>query len=379
MEHDTVSHHTTNHAAQHSHQETMEEVEHPTCPETRDASSDPFLKWANGYNPSNTWTRNAFIRHANCVTFSFRSIEILDLEFTLTHGICDFTQDQMLELYNCAMPMDDKTFQEIVECWIGNASLTNYSNKTNKVSFSFKTYCQPENWQITREIYCIIWPQSAESLGGNTREMDLDVSIEPKTLKAARRLNLILAFHQLRALRGSESVWSALLPISLVLLFVEQGHNQYDDIHDAQWVLKEQNKIPGSTFDLHFGLFENAATTESNNRWFHRQICSGLRRLCPADDDIGLPPALSNVAFRDLKSGTIAVKSNLWPLKCPTFCFFVVLEQGFDEIGTLCSLLYETLKASRFFSDGNWKLTVSDKRLLQRWHKSLEDLCISET
>jgi hypothetical protein len=374
MEDEIVPNHIVNHAAQYSHQAIMEETEHPTCPETQDASSDPFLRWANGHDPSIAWTGSAFIRHANFVNFSFRSIEILDLELTLADGIYGFTQDQMLELYNCAIPMDDKMLQEIERCWIGHASVANYSNKISKVSFSFKTYCRSTDWQIIREIYCIIWPQSAESLGANAREMDLDVFFEPKMLKAPRRLDLICAFHQLRTLRGSESVWSALLTISLVLLFVEQGLNEHENIKDVQWVLEDQNKIPGSTFNLHSDLFKSAAITKRDNRWSHHEVFSGLRKICSVDNDVGLPPALSNISFQDLESGTIAVKSNLWPLTCPKFCFFVVLEQGFDELGTLCSLLYETLKVSRFFSDGNWKLTASDKRQLQGWHSALKEL-----
>ncbi|KAF2258273.1 hypothetical protein CC78DRAFT_621936 [Lojkania enalia] len=338
--------------------------EHDFFSDIQDASSHPFLRWATGHELSPSWTAIHSIRHSDIVAFSFRTLEPGgwdELEPWLSN-----VDTGPMHIY--AIPVRRKHLSELHRYWTGEIGDEIAGNQIICVSLLFHTYFQPENWQITRQICCLIWPSQLTSpiqtLGSG--ESRLHIKQQQPQLST-----LIQLFRHLRGIHGSHSVLHALQGQSLVLADNRSFSQGIDEIH---WSQPEVAGISDSLFQSWIRIFDSAAQSSKDFRLSYRDSPLSLRIVQPNEQyqvTDPVSPLLANETSEE--DGIIAVKSSSWPAECPKFCLFVSLRENFDNRASLGSLLYRTLRARNIYLNDSEELNDHDRRILRNWVDAFKD------
>lgn len=163
---------------------TAREVVNNGQPDFQDTSSHPFLRWADHRDLSTPWGPHTSIRHSDIVRFSFRILEIPEGQQSLEDLISSLKYDRenltMMFLHalktiqqnQCTLPLKRAQIYDLAKYWTGiNAQMPYGQNTMNRrpdqtvdTFFLFRTFCQQEDWQIKREVYCVIWSFRAASV-----------------------------------------------------------------------------------------------------------------------------------------------------------------------------------------------------------------------
>ena len=343
-------------------------------------SSHPFFQWANSLSPSAPWTNQACIRHSDIVTLSFRVLLMPESDGAFRDLICSSHYDKedlgmMLSLIGYSFWLGRHQIDELQNFWTRvdddaaqESSLSNIGEPV-RVFFFFRTFCQPENWQIRREIYCTVWSWRAmralSLLCGNTTATDLEVY--PCLEDFRQSHEFIRAFEGVRNIFGRESVAYALDNTCLILRPVKAPRA---DGSQLQWASPSNHGITEAAILQYCGFFDAAAN--GAQRYHHQRI--RIRQLIRAQQNTDIPTILGPVPEAvGNGGGMLAMKPSSWPTECPRLCLFVLLDSGFNERALIASLLGDTVRNRQIYSCGSdltW--TENDRRIFENWKRALE-------
>ena len=365
-----------------------EEVVSDNQPDFQEASSHPFLRWA---GHCDVWTPNTSIRHSDIVMFSFRVLEIPenqqsfhDLIYSLRynrenstmmlHALKVILQNQ----YTLSLKRDQ--LHDIEKYWTGvNAqtsygrSITNHPDQRIKTLLLFRTFCQQEDWQLRREVYCVIWSSRAASLLSMILETDINFSFDEDSLLSIQHSEFIRAFQQLRKLSGRRSVAYALHNTSLILLPCDDASGRGSQL---QWRQPQSQGIPEHVIAGYVALFDSASCSEDLVQSYYHQF-GRLLWVLRTEQGTDTPPDLERIPDNVGEGGAmLTVKPGAWPQQCPRFCLFVLLGHGFHDEAHLGRLLRYTIQVRDMYcvyedaAQGSEPLTAADRHLLRSWEDS---------
>jgi len=356
----------------------------------RDASSHPFLRWANSHDASAPWATQTCIRHSDIVAFSFRILlmpendedfqSLMNLQYreesitTMLHLLALTSQSQYSVLLRRGH------IYELEKDWIGaeknasHASSATYSDDVVRAFFFFHTFCQAGDWQIKREVYCIIWSSRAAQLLSTLIDTDLELHRGDKGWRLTQHFEITRTFPQIRNLFGNKSVAYALHNASLILL---HGGSLNRDGGHLQWALPPDQGMTEAEIAQYFALFNAVECNAWMSQLYHRRsfrLLQVLRTEEATEIPLGLPSVSEDIG----KGGAmLAIKPNSWPSQCPRFCLFVLLENGFDDKAQLKRLLRCARKEREMYGvnrdtvDGRLSLSATDEKILKDWKNAL--------
>ena len=370
---------------------TTQEVVNDNQPDSENESSHPFLRWAGRGDASTPRAPHTSIRHADIVMFSFRILEIPESPEIFHDLISSLRYDHgnstMLDALKAiqqnqyTLPLTRGEIRDIETYWTGGETRkpngqSNMSNpdETVEAFFLFRTFCQQEDWQVKREVYCVIWSSRASSVLSMFLETDIDLFLAKDSLLSIQHYEFIQAFQQLRNISGRESVSHALNNTSLILLPCDDGSEHGSQL---QWREPQGQGLPEYVIAESVALFDSASCSEEVVQSHHHQ--SGRLLWVPGTGTATNPsPDLGTIPDSCGKGGAmLALRPGGWPQQCPRFCLFVLLRQDFDDEGRLGTLLRYTIQERDMYcvyedaAREQEQLSVADRHLLKSWGNSL--------
>jgi len=356
------------------------EVESHNHQNVQHTSSHPFLQWANSLSPSAPYTSQACIRHSDILTLSFRVLLMPEGDGAFRDLIRSSHYDKedlgmMRSLLEYSFWLGKHQIDELQNFWTsvdnGAAQESSLSNigEPVRVFFFFRTFCQREDWQIRREIYCTVWSWGAmralSLLCGNVAGADLEGYPSREDFRKSQEF--FRAFEGIRNIFGRESVAYALENTCLILRPVKTPRA---DGSQLQWASPSNHGITETAILQYCGFFDAVA---NGARQYHHQ-CVRVRQLVRAEQNTEIPTVLGPVPEGvGNGGGMLAVKPGSWPTECPRLCLFVLLASGFNEKALIASLLGSTVNNRQIYSSGSgptW--TENDLRILENWKRALE-------
>ena len=348
-------------------------------PNTQDASSNPFLKWANYRDVSAPWTAQTSIRHANIVSLSFRVIlipHIWEDIHTVLHSSM-FEEDmragalgllEALQQPSYSILLRRRHIWQLAKNWTGK-DMSSYdpSSATNpdeviRATFFFRTICQSHTWQIEREICCI-----TSTFTGT------DVEPHPDgRFLLHQHFQILIALAKVRNIFGKESVSYALQNCSLIL-----RHSHYPDEGEGRLRWDSLPNQEDSSIGQYVDLFNSATRdSETSRLYYHHSV--GLLQVHRTGEMTEVPPCLPTISENAGKAGAmIAVRPSSWPVECPRFCLFVLPENGIDNKARLGRLLHDAIEDRNFYfaesdtAHGRTTWGAADWKLLRDWEAFL--------
>ena len=368
----------------------VQEVVSAGQPDFQDASSDPFLKWADhrdDYIPANT-----SMRHSNIVMFSFRVLEIPEQPegyYDLIHSLRYDRENSRIMLHvlsvirqnQYTLPMTRGQIRELEKYWTGENTQTSYGrsiishpDQRIKAFLLFRTFFQQEDWQIKREVYCVIWSSQAASVLNLFLGAGINFIFAEDSLVSIQQSEFIRAFQRVRKISGRQSVAYALDNTSLVLVPCNDasGHG-----NQLQWRQPQSQGIPEDVVEKSVAWFDFASYSEDVVQSYYHQA-AGLLWVIRAEQTIDLTPDLISIPDDVGKGGAMLVmKPGDWLPQCPRFCLFVLLNHGFRDQSLLAQLLRYAVQMRDMycvFQDVGQEpdaLSAADTDLLEKWEQSL--------
>lgn len=372
---------------------TAREVVNDDQPDFLDASSHPFLRLADHHGASTPgWAPHTSIRHSDIVMFSFRVLEIPetrdsfhDLISSLHHDHEDATVMlhalKAIQQNQYSLPLKRAQIYDLEKCWTGVNTQTPYGQSTInrpdqrvETFFLFRTFCQQENWQLIREVYCVIWSLQAASVLNMLLGTAIDLFVDYGSLPSIQHSELIQAFQQLRKLSGRQSVAYALNNTSLVLLPSDDASGPGNQLH---WYHPQSRGLTEHVIAKFVAFFDSVSCSEDVARSHHFQ-CGRLLCVPRTEQATDTSPNLETISENVGKGGAmLAVKPGAWPQNCPRFCLFVLLSHDSLDEARVGSLIRSTIKERdmyRVFEDAAQEpetLSAADRHLLRSWGDSI--------
>jgi hypothetical protein len=370
----------------------VQETEYEGQLRPHDASSHTFLRWAESRDLSKSWALNSCIRHSDIVKFSFRLLELPETEDNLTElisSLYDRTDgDEATEpIYHLAnlTRKNPYTFvlmrghlPEIERSWTGTEAQSSYKsciadqNEEVRVTFFFRSYCQPKDWQIIREMHCIVWSPAAARMFGDYFGSGDDLEFNTSSLQHVLAFQVSQQFQQLVSLSGKYSVACALLGASFVLQ-PAQDSSQNEEL--AHWLSPQDGGLPRLVIAQLSTLFDSDSSGEDPIRLYQYQSHSLLQVRQDQQHLSPMPLSLlqQSAYFGELEA-VMAIKPETWH-ECPRFCLFVLLDHDFDDEARLRGLLraridnHEFLAAYGYDAQDQPAWSKDDWTILQDWRK----------
>lgn len=340
----------------------------------QDASSHPFLKWANYSDVSAPWIAQTSIRHANIVALSFRVLlmpNFREVAHTLLYPL--FDEDMWARSWDVLEALQQSSYSillrrrhiwQLAKHWTGEdmspydpSSATN-SDEVIRAVFFFRTICQSDTWQIKREVYCIMSTFTGTEIEPHPDEEFL----------LNQRLQVLVALAQVRNIFGKESVSYALRNCSSIL-----RHSHYPNEGERQLQWGSPSDQDNASVKQYLALFSSATRDPGISQLYYRHSVGPLQVL-RAGEMAEVPLFLPRISEDAAKAGAmLAVRPSSWPAECPRFCLFVLTESGIDNKARLGRLLHDVIKERNFYfadSDtarGQPKWSAADWKLLRDW------------
>jgi hypothetical protein len=318
--------------------------------------------------------------------FSFRVFEVSDTEDGLQDLISSLQNDQNAQtaILDLQLLMQDNPYtfvlkrgdiSEMEKCWTGTNAPTSYeswienSDETVRAFVYFRSCCQHNDWQINREMYCIVWSPAAAKIFGNHFSTDVAQGFMGSDFQRALVAEVIHSFQQLRSLSGKYSAALALVGIFYVLL-------PYQDSQEGalvHWRSPEEGGLSTPMLEQLTGLFNSSAggDTVQLRQYQSRSLLKVFHDQQPFNN-----PARFLQVVNDLSKleAVIAIKPNSWPQECPRFCLFVLLDQDFDDEDILRELLHDAIRKRAFLAAADQPLwTADDENLLKGWKQNFSE------
>lgn len=316
----------------------------------------PFLRWATAHSSSEQLSNFATIRHANIIVYSFRIRDIHDMEQFFHRRASAHhlgSKLKLLDLMKSAIMLQARDLYELARYWTSKTPVVDNANGTITVSLFYHTYCRPNDWQIVRQIQCIIWPedyyqQKMNGLNG--------VLVDKLRKQQPVRLDRLLSsFVQLRSLSGRHSLYSALNDYCL-LPFVSD--------RTVDWA-------PGTIFGIRPTIMKMCIGLLDDNLLFADRP-NQVEGISTVDGDEGNTEILQSILGEvpGWQQAVVVVRPDWWPSESPKFCLFVLLNDDYDNREVLVKLLRDEFSRRRFY--GLDRCSPSDTRRLREWLSWLE-------
>ncbi|KAF4633227.1 hypothetical protein G7Y89_g4891 [Cudoniella acicularis] len=325
-----------------------------------DASSHPFLRWADRRDVSTPWTFNTSMRHSDIVMFSFRILEIPE------------TQESFHDLIYSDNHENSAVMLHALKVILQN-HITSHPDQRVKTLLLFRTFCQQEDWQLKQEAYCVIWSSRAASLLSIILETDIYFSFDEDSLLSIQYFEFIQAFQQLHKLSGKQSVAYALQNTSLILLPCNDASGRGSQL---QWRQPQSQGIPEHVIKKTVALFDSASCSEDVVQSYHHQR-GRLLWVLQTEEATDTPPDLIRIPDEVGEGGAmLAVKPGAWPQQCPRFCLFVLLDHRFLDEARLGGLLRYKIHMRDMYcvyedtAQEPEALSAADRHFLRCWEDS---------
>lgn len=220
--------------------------------------------------------------------------------------------------------------------------------------FFFRTIFQSHNWQIEREVCCIM---------STFTRTDAEPHPSEEFLLNQRLQKLLIALAQVRNIFGKESVSYALQNCSLILCHDNEGQLQWDSLSSQG----------NASVKQYLALFNSATRdSETSRLYYHHSV--GLLQVFRTGEMMEIPRCFPSVSEDASKPGAmLTVRPSCWPKECPRLCLFVLPENGIDDKTRLGRLLHDAIEARNFYfaesdtAHGQPPWGAADWKLLKDW------------
>lgn len=283
-----------------------------------------------------------FQRLMQSLQYTEEELRVMSHLLELTHGS------------QYSFPLSKIYTRELAEDWTApeisssQRPSATHSDRPEKAFFSFRTFCQKEDWQIKREINCIIWSPQAVELLNSHRATDIGDAGDQGVVRSMQPSQISRTFPQLRHLFGKHSIMYALYNTSLVL---SHGTRPYGDESELRWAPPSAPGIDEAAVVQFCRLFDAAShdSVMSQRNCFQRIRLLQLRRSGQA---VEIPSSFPLVPKNIGEEGAILAKRcDSWPPQCPRFCLFVLLEDDFDDKARLRHLLRYAVRKRQIYGE----------------------------
>lgn len=231
--------------------------------------------------------------------------------------------------------------------------------------FHFHTFCRRNDWQIFRELNCVLWDLT--DVQRYTAAVQQEAFSPPynMTEESGLHATLVELLSMVRDVSGKASVLDALKNTRSVLSKVPASA---EDLSPIRWV---------AGCSSHMEPFEKSAS-----RWhwpahfYHESAQTVALRQKPSEreDGLGVVPV-----FKDCGQvgGLLAKRRQSWPTQCPRFCLFVMLDIKASEKSQLKQLLLSVIQEKEIYGikterSEQAEVLKDDRRLIRKWLESLE-------
>ena len=310
-----------------------------------------FLRWADMHKASPYLSNFATIRHANLIAFSFRIREIADIESYYQSGVNQYSHNELsklLELYQSAVAITRSDIRLLRSYWTGDYSFVASSPGEDIVhaSFFYQSYYRQYDWQIVREVNCVVWPSAGiHSEHILNRETAPIHSPQPHV----QYHDFFQGLRPLMDMRGNVSTWCALTNYTLIPYLVNLDGENYVlwDIPDSSSV-----KVSQKTIGACKELIKNDSLFLQSTQLAREHGQSRIRILNPADFAWNLShilPGLEDMDISDQHDGIITVRPQDWPETCPRFCLSVMAANALDNPSAVPRILEWALTERKFY------------------------------
>ncbi|KAF2109609.1 hypothetical protein BDV96DRAFT_585029 [Lophiotrema nucula] len=329
----------------------------------------PILRWADLHLESAEFSSFATVCHANIARFTFCIRDITDFEVYLSNAGSEYTRRerwQLMDIYRISIQISRTTLSRFESYWTqrGLAETTSSPDEIVRATIFFHTYLHHMNWQIVREIVCVIWPSEIVSEDGDL--LHISSFVQPADVVSCA--TLIREFQPLKQLNGGQSVLCAHNDYTFLPFFEQFGHCGVPDNQHIIW------KTPGGVFPS--GIQLKACIKLLRDDALFAFPTNGL---CAADtepitlsstetqiDVSGILPGLPDSMAQ--ASSLIAIKPTSWPMRTAKFCLFVMQEVGFDTAKALKQLLEDAVRNENMIGHrSEFLLTKNEQAGINRW------------
>jgi hypothetical protein len=334
-----------------------EDLDHSQSDAICQANDHDSLKWAVGHQAAPSWTNLGSVRHSNIIQFEFQ-ISVrrwVDLEST----IAEYASATAIPVQSAFLLRSEQLLQ-LASLWVPEArplARLNFAG-SECVSILFYTGFDQSTWQIKRVLLCIIWQRSSSESSLVAEDVH---QVHLSNSNFGSRINQITDLRgcllDVQRISGRTSVSYALQNVTMLL---SQKHDELKLMLGN--IPHTETQLPG-TFANRTILTEIAILVSPDSR-----SSDGVQlEQCSSS----IPPGL----LLDTRTGNsmLIVRSDSWPVECPKFYLFVLLDEYPNDSEHLYQLLKEARTQNFFYGDYNYKLSRADGQILRDWSKALKD------
>jgi hypothetical protein len=320
------------------------------------------------------------LRHSDLIIFSFRAFHCPTRDQVLQYpqiesgyNIAAERFDSLLRLGSIVI-LKYGQMSDLERSWTGREATT-MSNPVSAATleeqkgvwFYFHTFFRRKDWQIVRELNCVLWDLAdvqRHSVAGRREAFSATYS---KAEKFDHYASLVALLPMVHDISGKASVSYALNNTRLILSNVPTSE---DDSSLMRWAEGRspdmdqfENPALRSYWPPHF-YHESAQTVALEQKTSESE---GVEDLVPVPKEMGQ------------MGGILAKKPQSWPAQCPRFCLFVFLDIEASERNRLRQLLWNVIQRRDMYGaiderSGQEELFLNeeDRRLIRKWLGSFE-------
>ncbi|CAI6338264.1 unnamed protein product [Periconia digitata] len=326
----------------------------------------PFSRWATAHMCSEKFSSFATIRHANDINYSFRIRDVQNVHHFVDGKASAHQLESRLELFSLkklAIRIQTRDLYQLVRYWTSKNQVVDNTEDNMSVTLLYRTYCRPRDWQIFRQIQCIIWPKDLYQPQADDRANERTHELYKQAPVPIDQL--LSSVTQLRSLSGKHSVYSACHDFCFLFY-------RFNTI--ADWGPPIDFGIEPSTMKMCTDLLDDDLLFPNN--------LNQVERTCMLHEDY------TNTQILQFKLGdvpnwqeaVVVEKPDYWPSESPKFCLFVLLQEGYDDQNALAKLLRDECVRRKFYQLGGPssadRRDKSDGPRLRAWHDWLKTLDI---
>ena len=319
------------------------------------------------------------LRHSNLVLFCFRSFRCPSRAQANRNSRIRLGHEITLETFESLRRSQSVFFFELtsnqIEClerlWTGDDSKsgcipesTAALDERKFAYFYFRTFCRGTDWQIVRELNCVLYDMTdVEQLFRPQRD-NTALGRENQASDSDWHTHLVKLIAMVRHMTGKMSISYA---VNNTRLVPSRAPDSGNNSNILRW---------GAERSSHLEHLENPA---SRTYWSSDSYSESWKLI--ALEPQTLEEAESQLPMIVPKDwgqvgGILTKKPQTWPVECPKFCFFVLLDieaSNRDQLGRLFASvlqqreLYGVTGESSGQEAGFWD--AEDRRLIAQWLK----------
>ena len=352
--------------------EPLVKISTAALPEREDAHN--WGRWATTEQDSLPWAQRATIRHSNRVELSYLQVSMpeenrllqtcLDSCFP-SLSIMDAAKKLLISLEDDNLAV---TTSVKATSWQGNQQ--EELILPVRALVYFRSALRPEDWQITRQVLCILCSEKAIQGLAEIAHYRPYIPRSPKNNDDAQCERFLLAINSLNLIGGTRSAGLALLRRQLSLRAV--GDNPRSS--DFEWSKFSPQRNDGFKGAEFHGIMSHALQHQEVSIQNHlKPYVEKNSCLCvvPAGSDQNGPPATA-LEIPNFRTQGVLIKKPKggWGETAQNLCFLVMNENvWFDNESMLGQLMDESNKAREVFAMANTNAAYEhgDRAIIDKW------------